>query len=58
MNKYRVVNASFEPVPVPPFDTERDAVAHIKALQETYDSVFYVIELNVTSTVFPPRTDK
>lgn len=58
MKMYQVVNPAFQPVPVPPFQTERDAVSHIKTLQETYDEVFHVIELNITSSVQPPRRDK
>lgn len=58
MKVYRVLNESFEPVPVLPFVIERDAVAHIKALQKGYNQVFHVIELNITSSVQPPRQDK
>lgn len=54
MKVYQVVNADFAPVPARPFATEFDAVRHIKALQETYDGIFHVVELNVVSSVQPP----
>ena len=58
MKVYQIVNDAFQPVPHLPFAAERDAVAYIKALQETYNSTFHVIELNVTSSILPPRTGK
>jgi hypothetical protein len=55
MKLYQAVNDWFLPLPVKPFATERDAVAHIKAVQETNDGVFHVVELNVTSTIQQAR---
>lgn len=55
MKLYQAVNDWFSPLPVKPFATERDAVAHIQAVQETTLGVFHVVELNVTSTIQPVR---
>jgi hypothetical protein len=54
MKKYQVVNAAFQSVPVPPFDTVDEAERHIRSLQETYEGAFYVIELNIVR-VFPQQ---
>lgn len=51
MKKYQAVNEWFDPLPIKPFDREQDAVAHIKTLREDTPTTFYVVELNVTSTV-------
>lgn len=57
MKYYQVVNEWFSPLPVKPFAMEQDAVAHAKAVQDSFDGgkleTFFVIELNVTSTVLP-----
>lgn len=55
MKFYQAVNEWFSPLPVKPFTSEQDAVAHIRAVQETSEETFYIIELNVTSTILPVR---